>query len=140
MNSRAGIHKIMSMGKEAKFVLLASVVLLSAMLLPLTEVYWYGVALSVSAVVAMVMALYEVRLWVRLLAMPVVLVVALVATVAICGTDTGSGDADWVGFIIPDEFVIGYGLDYNQKYRNLPYVGVIKKNSYSIKKGMKNEK
>ena len=94
MNSRAGIHKIMSMGKEAKFVLLASVVLLSAMLLPLTEVYWYGVALSVSAVVAMVMALYEVRLWVRLLAMPVVLVVALVATVAICGTDTGSGDAD----------------------------------------------
>ena len=94
MNSRAGIHKITSMGKEAKFVLLASVVLLSAMLLPLTEVYWYGVALSVSAVVAMVMALYEVRLWVRLLAMPVVLVVALVATVAICGTDTGSGDAD----------------------------------------------
>ena len=40
MNSRAGIHKIMNMGKEAKFVLLASVVLLSAMLLPLTEVHW----------------------------------------------------------------------------------------------------
>lgn len=38
-------------------------------------------------------------------------------------------DADWVGFIIPDEFVIGYGLDYNQKYRNLPYVGVIKKSA-----------
>ncbi|MDO4501287.1 MAG: hypoxanthine phosphoribosyltransferase [Erysipelotrichaceae bacterium] len=33
---------------------------------------------------------------------------------------------DYVGFTIPDEFVIGYGLDYNQKYRNLPYVGVIK--------------
>ena len=38
-------------------------------------------------------------------------------------------DADWVGFEIPDEFVIGYGLDYNQKYRNLPYVGVIKKSA-----------
>ena len=38
-------------------------------------------------------------------------------------------NADWVGFTIPDEFVIGYGLDYNQKYRNLPYVGVIKKSA-----------
>lgn len=37
--------------------------------------------------------------------------------------------ADWIGFEIPDEFVIGYGLDYNQKYRNLPYVGVIKKSA-----------
>lgn len=36
-------------------------------------------------------------------------------------------DADWIGFTIPNKFVIGYGLDYNQKYRNLPYVGVIKK-------------
>ena len=35
-------------------------------------------------------------------------------------------EADWCGFKIPNEFVIGYGLDYNQKYRNLPYVGVIK--------------
>lgn len=32
---------------------------------------------------------------------------------------------DYVGFEIPDEFVIGYGLDYAQKYRNLPYIGVI---------------
>lgn len=31
----------------------------------------------------------------------------------------------YVGFEIPDEFVVGYGLDYNQQYRNLPYVGVI---------------
>lgn len=30
---------------------------------------------------------------------------------------------DYVGFNIPDEFVVGYGLDYNQKYRNLPYIG-----------------
>ena len=35
-------------------------------------------------------------------------------------------EADCVGFVVPDEFVIGYGLDYNQKYRNLPYIGVIK--------------
>ena len=32
---------------------------------------------------------------------------------------------DYVGFEIPDEFVVGYGLDYAQKYRNLPYVGVV---------------
>lgn len=33
-------------------------------------------------------------------------------------------EADYVGFEIPDEFVIGYGLDYSHKYRNLPYIGV----------------
>ena len=32
---------------------------------------------------------------------------------------------DYVGFEIPDEFVVGYGLDYMQKYRNLPYIGVV---------------
>ena len=32
---------------------------------------------------------------------------------------------DYSGFTIPDEFVVGYGLDYNQKYRNLPYIGVV---------------
>lgn len=32
---------------------------------------------------------------------------------------------DWTGFEIPDEFVVGYGLDYEQKYRNLPYIGVV---------------
>ena len=32
---------------------------------------------------------------------------------------------DYRGFSIPDEFVVGYGLDYDQKYRNLPYIGVI---------------
>ena len=35
-------------------------------------------------------------------------------------------DADYVGFKIPNDFVGGYGLDYNQKYRNLPYIGVLK--------------
>lgn len=34
-------------------------------------------------------------------------------------------DPDYVGFDIPDKFVVGYGLDYDQKYRNLPFVGVI---------------
>ena len=32
---------------------------------------------------------------------------------------------DYSGFNIPDEFVVGYGLDYDQKYRNLPYIGVV---------------
>lgn len=35
-------------------------------------------------------------------------------------------NVDYVGFHIPDEFVVGYGLDYAQKYRNLPYIGVVK--------------
>lgn len=39
-------------------------------------------------------------------------------------------DADYVGFDIPDEFVLGFGLDYEQKYRNLPYVGVLKEEFY----------
>ena len=38
---------------------------------------------------------------------------------------------DWVGFSIPNEFVIGYGLDYNELYRNLPYIGVLKPGVYS---------
>lgn len=33
---------------------------------------------------------------------------------------------DYTGFTIPDEFVVGYGLDYDQKYRNLPYIGIVK--------------
>lgn len=32
----------------------------------------------------------------------------------------------YVGFVIPNEFVLGYGLDFEQHYRNLPYVGVMK--------------
>ncbi len=34
-------------------------------------------------------------------------------------------DVDYTGFSIPDEFVVGYGLDYDQKYRNLPYIGIV---------------
>ncbi len=37
---------------------------------------------------------------------------------------------DYCGAVIPDKFVIGYGLDYNEKYRNLPYVGVLKPSVY----------
>lgn len=39
--------------------------------------------------------------------------------------------ADYVGFTIPDAFVVGYGLDYNEQYRNLPYIGVLKPEIYS---------
>ena len=39
--------------------------------------------------------------------------------------------ADYVGFDVPDEFVVGYGLDYDQLYRNLPYIGVLKPEVYS---------
>ncbi len=38
--------------------------------------------------------------------------------------------ADYVGFTIPNEFVVGFGLDFNEKYRNLPYVGVLKDECY----------
>lgn len=37
---------------------------------------------------------------------------------------------DYIGFTIPDRFVIGYGLDYNERYRNLPYIGVLKPSVY----------
>jgi hypoxanthine phosphoribosyltransferase len=38
---------------------------------------------------------------------------------------------DYIGFTIPDRFVIGYGLDYDERYRNLPYIGVLKPSVYS---------
>lgn len=40
-------------------------------------------------------------------------------------------EPDYLGFEVPDEFVVGYGLDYNELYRNLPYVGVLKPEVYS---------
>lgn len=39
--------------------------------------------------------------------------------------------ADLAGFVVPDEFVVGYGLDYCQQYRNVPYIGVLKPEVYS---------
>lgn len=38
--------------------------------------------------------------------------------------------ADYIGFVCPDEFVVGYGLDYDEKYRNLPYIGILKREIY----------
>ncbi|MDO4608182.1 MAG: hypoxanthine phosphoribosyltransferase [Clostridia bacterium] len=38
--------------------------------------------------------------------------------------------ADYVGTVVPDEFIIGYGLDYNEKYRNLPYIGILDSSVY----------
>nr|WP_295970487.1 hypoxanthine phosphoribosyltransferase [uncultured Bacillus sp.] len=39
--------------------------------------------------------------------------------------------ADYAGFIVPDAFVVGYGLDYAERYRNLPYIGILKPHVYS---------
>ena len=39
-------------------------------------------------------------------------------------------EADYVGFTVPDEFVVGCGLDFNQKYRQLPYIGILKPSVY----------
>ena len=39
-------------------------------------------------------------------------------------------EAEYTGFDVPDEFLVGYGLDYNQKYRNLAYIGVLKRAVY----------
>ena len=40
-------------------------------------------------------------------------------------------EPDYLGFEVPDEFVVGYGLDFDEKYRNLPYVGVLKPEIYT---------
>lgn len=41
-------------------------------------------------------------------------------------------DADYLGFEIEDEFVVGYGLDYDERYRNLPYIGVLRKELINV--------
>lgn len=40
-------------------------------------------------------------------------------------------EADYVGFVCPDSFVVGFGLDYAERYRNLPYIGVLKPEIYT---------
>lgn len=40
-------------------------------------------------------------------------------------------EAKYIGYVIPDAFIVGYGLDYAEKYRNLPYVGILKEEIYS---------
>ena len=44
---------------------------------------------------------------------------------------TNDLQADYLGFEIPDSFVVGYGMDYAESYRNLPYIGVLSKEVYS---------
>lgn len=46
------------------------------------------------------------------------------------GRRTVDLEADYKGFTLPDEFVVGYGLDYAEKYRNLPYIGILKPEVY----------
>ena len=56
-----------------------------------------------------------------------------ITTVALLDKDVGKPDrfhVDYYGFKIPNEFVIGYGLDYADYYRNLPYIGVLKEECY----------
>ena len=61
------------------------------------------------------------------------------ASIRICtlmdkpGRRTKPIKADYVGFTIPDAFIVGYGLDWAEKYRNLPYVGVLKSGVYNGK-------
>ena len=59
---------------------------------------------------------------------------ASLKTVALCDKverRVNGLDADYVGFVIPDEFVVGYGLDYAQDYRNLPFIGVLDPKAYA---------
>lgn len=61
---------------------------------------------------------------------------ATLKTVALCDKAErriNGLQADYVGFKIPDEFVVGYGLDYAGDYRNLPYIGVLKSSVYARK-------
>ncbi len=46
-------------------------------------------------------------------------------------------EADYVGFDIDDEFVVGYGLDYQERYRNLPFVGVLRREFYGAKQELR---
>ena len=60
--------------------------------------------------------------------------VASIKTCALCDKKerrTADINADYVGFVIPDEFVVGYGLDFAGSYRNLPYIGVLKSSVYA---------
>ena len=61
---------------------------------------------------------------------------ASLKTVALCDKADrriNGMEADYVGFTIPDEFVVGFGLDYAGDYRNLPYIGVLKPSVYARK-------
>jgi len=51
-------------------------------------------------------------------------------SVKICSRRKADIAPDYEGFQVPDEFVVGYGLDYDEKYRNLPYIGILKPEIY----------
>lgn len=56
-----------------------------------------------------------------------------ITTVTFLDKQTGEpnrGEVDYCGYLIPNEFVVGYGLDYADYYRNLPYIGVLKEECY----------
>ena len=58
---------------------------------------------------------------------------ASITTVSFLDKQTGEPnreDVDFCGFLIPDDFVVGYGLDYADYYRNLPYIGILKEECY----------
>ena len=40
-------------------------------------------------------------------------------------------EADYIGIVSPNEFLVGFGLDYDERYRNLPYIGILKEEIYS---------
>ena len=52
---------------------------------------------------------------------------------------TANLDIKYTGFIVPDEFVVGYGLDYAEKYRNLPYIAVLKEEVYNVSPYLENK-
>lgn len=58
--------------------------------------------------------------------------VAVVALIDKPERRTSGIEVEYRGFILPDEFVVGYGLDYAEKYRNLPYVGILKPEVYKV--------
>jgi len=58
---------------------------------------------------------------------------ASIKTIALCDKKdrrVNNFQCDYVGFVIPDEFIVGYGLDFAQDYRNLPFIGVLKSSAY----------
>jgi hypoxanthine phosphoribosyltransferase len=58
--------------------------------------------------------------------------VAVVALIDKPERRTSGIEVEYRGFVLPDEFVVGYGLDYAEKYRNLPYVGILKPEVYKV--------
>jgi hypoxanthine phosphoribosyltransferase len=58
--------------------------------------------------------------------------VAVVALIDKPERRTAGIEVEYKGFVLPDEFVVGYGLDYAEKYRNLPYIGILKPEVYKV--------